>query len=177
MGRTRESLYAIWLGIGIIVIGTVGNPSAQAQDSDLTRAPWVVDGFDTSNWTGSDLIFTSQTPSGVDFLLEGYFDWKHNGNFRGRELFTGTLSDDGLLHIEGFELVNPDSLQLAIYDAELSISGSQLSNGTWLGVLGSPSGIWSAAITVPEPPSAILCGLGIFLLSYLRSKHKNLLFR
>lgn len=141
---------------------------------DLTQSLWIIDGFDTSNWNGSKLSFTKQVDDGDKDLLEGYFDWISNDDFRGRELFTGTLSDELALHIEGFELVNPIQIQLSIYDAEVSPDGKSIINGTWLGISGTPSGVWSATV-VPLPAAFPLMLSGIALLGLSSRVRKNLM--
>ncbi len=133
--------------------------SANAATVDLTNKLWVVDGFDTASWLGSELVFTSQTANGNNDLLEGFFDWKSNGVDRGRELFTGTLFSDLSLNIEGFQLINPISIQLAIYDGEVTPGGKSIINGTWTTV-GGGTGVWSAAV-VPVPPAVWLFGSGL----------------
>ncbi len=133
--------------------------SVNAATVDLTNKLWVVDGFDTASWLGSELVFTSQTTNGSDDLLEGFFDWKTNGVDRGRELFTGTLFNDLSLRIEGFQLINPISIQLAIYDGEVTLDGKSIINGAWT-TLGGGTGVWSAAV-VPVPPALWLFGSGL----------------
>ncbi len=113
-------------------------------DFDLTTTDWIVSGQDGSDWTGSELVFTSQELGNTGLVLEGYFDWKSNGEFRGRELFAGTLSEDLDLQIEGYQLVNADNIALATYQARVSASGDLISNGTWSGP-SAALGSWSAA--------------------------------
>lgn len=120
---------------------------------NLTQGQWEVTGADLASWDGSDLFFTTQVSNGSDFDVAGYFDWYSRGVYRGRELFSGTYTANGFLNVTGFQLINPSSIQLANYRAEV-LSPSQIGSGTW----GAPGifGRWSATnststSTVPEP--------------------------
>jgi len=136
---------------------------------NLTQGQWEVTGSDTVNWNGSDLVFETQVTNGADFDIAGYFDWYSNTTYRGRELFSGTYSANGLLNFKGFQLINPIAIQIANYQAEV-LSPSQISNGTW-GAFGI-AGTWLAtnstaalepdsppdSAAVPEPSSMLLLG-------------------
>lgn len=136
---------------------------------NLTQGQWEVTGFDIANWNGSDLVFETQVANGADFDITGYFDWYSNTTYRGRELFSGTYTSNGFLDFSGFQLINPISIQLANYQAEV-LSPSQIGNGTWRAT--GISGTWTATnptaiiepnlpptATVPEPSSVLSLGI------------------
>lgn len=125
----------------IIVLSLmVTSISAPAQTVDLTGKAWEVTGFDQVSWDGSDLFFTSQIPTTSGYTLAGYFDWYSNGTFRGRELFTGTLTSTLHLQVKGYQLINPIGIVLATYNADVTSDGTRMINGTW------DTGVWSAVV-------------------------------
>ena len=134
---------------------------------NLTQGQWEVTGFDIVNWNGSDLVFETQVANGTDFDITGYFDWYSNQTYRGRELFSGTYTSNGFLNFSGFQLINPISIGLANYQAEV-LSLTQIGNGTWGGA-NVLSGTWTATnpttipepnpVTVPEPSSVFSLGI------------------
>ncbi|MEX0268806.1 PEP-CTERM sorting domain-containing protein [Leptolyngbyaceae cyanobacterium UHCC 1019] len=147
---------------------------------NLTQGQWEVTGSDSVNWNGSDLVFETQSPNGADFNITGYFDWYSREVYRGRELFTGTYTSNGLLNLRGFQLINPIGIGLANYQAEV-LSPSQIDNGTWR--LGGIRGIWTAinSNTVPEsnpntaavPEPSSMLGLGIVALGGAMLKRRT----
>ncbi|MEG4442957.1 PEP-CTERM sorting domain-containing protein [Microcoleus sp. AT9_B5] len=143
---------------------------AKAATINLTHGQWEVTGSDIANWNGSDLVFETQVANGADFDITGHFDWYSNETYRGRELFSGTYTSNGFLDFSGFQLINPISIQLSDYQAEV-LSTSQIGNGTWR--TGSIKGTWAAtnptailepnlpptATVVPEPSSILSVGI------------------
>lgn len=128
----------------ITVLLAVTAGAAPAQTVELTGMAWEVTGFDQISWNGSDLFFTSQIPTASGYNLVGYFDWYSNGQFRGRELFRGTLTSTRHLQIEGYQLINPINIQRARYNADVAPNGARIINGTWIGLESPISGVWSA---------------------------------
>lgn len=137
----------------------------------LTGDVWDVtgdDGFYT--WTGSTLVFTSQTPapSGSDFAIEGYFDWMSSGGHSGRELFRGTFFADHTLRFDGYQLIDPVGIVLANYTGRLSADGNTIIGAWGTGVVpgsGIPGDFQAvrraAVVAVPEPVSAWLFVSGL----------------
>ena len=116
---------------------------------DLTACYWDVSGqgFNGKSWDGSKLVFETQTSQGFDFEVTGYYDWYSEGRFYGREIFEGTFFRDFSLHLEGTEHVNKppwSGIVLAIYDANVTLDGTQIIDGTWGGHYGTVTGNWSA---------------------------------
>jgi len=144
---------------------------------DLTQPKWTVDGFDTASWIGSELFFTSQTADGVNYFLEGYFDWRSNGVYRGTELFTGTLFNDMTLRLDGYKLINPINIQSFVYLGELTADGKSIVNGTW-GPTGSGSGTWSASVvpshSVYEPNTLWLFIAGFIVYVVFKGRNRGL---
>lgn len=153
---------------------------AEAASINLTQGQWEVTGVDSaaSSWSGSKLLFSTQTQNGADFNITGYFDWSSNGTPRGRELFSGTYAASGLLNVNGTQLINPVGIVLGNYQAEVQ-SSSQIINGTWSGV-GALSGTWSAtnasanAVSVPEPFTVIGSLVGGTAALRMRKKLKSI---
>jgi hypothetical protein len=78
---------------------------------DLTSSTWLVSGVDSkgTKWHSSTLIFETQTATGDNLVLTGYFDWLgSNGGF-GRERFTGVLLSNREIELSGYEIVQPAS--------------------------------------------------------------------
>ena len=131
--------------LSLVVLGIV---SPQAQD--LTELSWRVSAADVVGrpWSSSVLVFTEQTPDTEGgFDLEGYFDWFLSGIPQGRELFRGKLSAIGAIDLAGYELVNPGSIILDVYRAQLSTNNDEIVNGTF-GVPEGVAGTWSAKRTL-----------------------------
>jgi hypothetical protein len=150
---------------------------AEAAIINLTQGQWEVTGVDsTASWSGSKLLFSTQTQNGADFNITGYFDWSSNGTPQGRELFAGTYTASGFLNFSGTQLIDPVGIGLANYQAEVQ-SSSQIINGTWGGV-GVSSGRWSAtnasAVSVPEPFTIIGSLIGGTAALRMRKKLKSI---
>lgn len=134
-----------------------------AQGIDLTAGTWHVTGVDDwgNTWDDTSLWFTSQDPARSGFNVRGYFDWIGYDRFQqligfGREIFTGTFSDDRSLHLTGESLEpipgmgGPYRIINGIYDADVTVDGTRIVDGTWSGSGGVP-GIWEAVLErVPE---------------------------
>ena len=148
----------VLLGIQIQVV--------DAAPIDLTGM-WAVTGVgDGQTWVGSSLTFTSQTPSGADFSMEGSFDWLGSGGAFGRELFTGTFFADLTLELQGFQIVPPAfNIFASHYDAAVSTDGTQIT-GVWSG---PGSGTWTATRettgVIPEPGTVLLLGAGLSMVA------------
>lgn len=137
---------------------------AHAAAPQLTAAPWVLTGVDTSgvDWSGSTITFESQSAAGSDFAVGGYFYWTGDGGlYFGRENFSGTLFSDNHLTILGTGIVPPASgiVSGATYDADVTAQGNRMINGTWGGGGVVPSNAW-VAVQVPEPGSFALLLMG-----------------
>ena len=101
---------------------------------DMTSGIWTITASDTANndWSGSTITFETQTANNENWLLSGYFEWKSDTGFFGRENFTGTLFSDRTLQLEGTELVPPiNNIILGQYFSELASSNNDIINGTW----------------------------------------------
>src|SRR6267143_1001872 len=92
---------------------------AQGGPVDLTSGAWLVTGHDTVNYDGTSLIFTNQVPNASGFQVTGFFDWYSAGSYEGRELFSGTLSSNLHLHIEGYRVITPMNINPGVYDADV----------------------------------------------------------
>lgn len=156
----RESMRAfLWAAI---VVG-VGVFHSSVHAVDLTGDLWDVTGRDVNfTWDESDLMFTSQTPNGADFDLEGYFDWVGtNGGFA-REVFVGTLSADLSLSLTGIRLEphptlgGPTGVGSTSYTAQVTADGNNIT-GLWDGTPVT-EGSWEA-VRLPEPTTAVMLGL------------------
>ena len=156
--------------IATLSLGIVFALPAAAEPIYLTGEMWTISGIDDSgvSWDSSLLQFTSQTPSGSDFVVEGYFDWFSNDIYSGREVFSGTFAQDLTLDITGFELINPINLALGNYTAHVTEDGRAIINGTW----GPPPGgsvipgVWSAvraSAAAPEPSVLALLLPGVVM--------------
>ncbi len=169
----RTSIY-----ISIILAATFSSTPANSIPIgfDSTNGTWNITATDSLGitWNESTLNFNSQTLSGSDFLLEGYFFWQSNNGAFGRENFTGTLFSNNTLELTGFELIEPTSgIITANYFAILNDSGTQFINGSWDGS-GTPSNDWSASVSAVPIPSAIwLFGSGLVSLIGLGKKRSN----
>lgn len=125
----------------------------QESGVDLTQGVWNVTGTDTANvnWNGSTLIFQTQTPTGDDFAVTGYFYWTGTGGRSGRENFTGTLFADNRLQLTGTQIVQPASqISLKTYAARVSADGRSITNGTMTPVATGQgaAGTWIGSRTV-----------------------------
>ena len=137
----------------------------------LTAAPWVIAGLDVggNNWSGSTITFDTQSPSGPDFLVSGYFYWTGNsGTYFGRENFSGTLFASDHLTLLGIGIIPPSRgiISGGTYNADVTADRYHMINGTWGGV-GIPSNAWTAAqvpAPVPEPPALVLLLSGLIVL-------------
>jgi hypothetical protein len=136
-----------------------GPPPVAPSVADLTQGTWTVAGtLAGTNWSGSTLVFQSQTPVGADFAVTGYFDWITGTTARGRELFTGTLLADNTIRLTGTQLQQPVNLTLGVYVAQLSADGNMILGGTKGPVpTGLPvgAGSWGAA-RIPDPTTTDL---------------------
>ncbi len=150
--RTSAIRPAILAAAAVVACSATG---AMAQ-VDMTTPNWVVTGRDSSNWNGSLLYFTTQTPTANGWALTGYADWISFGNNRGRELFNGTLGNDLVLRFQGFQLINPIGITTGNYVANVTLDGNNIINGSWTG---GSAGVWSA-VRVPTPGAAAVLGLG-----------------
>ena len=134
--------------------------------TDLTGDTWDVTGADsTYTWDGSTLVFTSQIPNGIDFDIDGYFDWVGSGGQYGRELFNGTYFSDDTLSFSGYQLINSFGILLGNYVAAVSIDGNTIT-GDWdsgvvpgSGIPGDFMAVRNSA--VPIPAAAWLFGSGL----------------
>jgi hypothetical protein len=123
----------------------------------LTGRTWTLTGQDTDGTTynGSTLVFTQQTTGSSGLALDGYFDWIGSSGISGRELFHGSLTaNETALELQGYDLVNPNGIVTAHYNATLAANGSSIVNGTWDGPSVVP-GTWSATAPAPTntPPT------------------------
>ncbi len=129
---------------------------AIAVPTDLTGSLWDVSAIDLAgnSWSGSTLVFTHQAPgtSSTNDVVEGYFDWVGSNVSAGREEFRGTFNSDHTLNVTGFNLVNPENIVLANYEAKVSLDGSSIYNGIWYGNNVINSNDWSALRAPPETP-------------------------
>ena len=115
---------------------------------DLTGATWTLSGTDQAgtSFAGSTIVFDSQSPRpDGGFNLSGYFYWTgSNGSF-GRENFSGLVTADRTLSLNGTALIAPTArLVLGTYRAQLSLDGRSILNGSWSAAGGVASDSWSA---------------------------------
>jgi hypothetical protein len=98
---------------------------------------WVLrDSYDGAgaNWKRSKLVFKSAEDAGEYVKLKGYFDWKRNGEYVGREYFTGKFNKSrSTLNLRGIRLVNPEGIVLAQYYAKATQSERPTFKGSWNG--------------------------------------------
>jgi len=66
------------------------------------------------------------------------------------------------IHIEGYQNRDFSEIIPGIYDADVSLDGTQMLNGVW-GAEGAIPGTWEATL-VPEPCTLLLVGLGGLLI-------------
>jgi len=97
-------------------------------------------------WNNSSLVFSSQQSEKNRTILTGYFEWRANGTYLGREDFSGYfLADNGAIVLEGKHIENRKIMTSATYQAVLCRDRKTLSRGKW----SSPSSIpgkWSASL-------------------------------
>lgn len=157
-----KNYYSVWLRA--VLFSLISMPVYAI--TALTGDTWDVTGDDgTYIWDGSTLVFTTQTPSGADFNIAGYFDWVGSGGQSGRELFSGTYFSDDTLLFTGNQLINPVSILLGNYAASVSPDGNTIT-GDWdsgvvpgSGIPGDFMAVRSSA--VPLPAAVWLFGSGL----------------
>ena len=134
--------------------------AAQADAPVLTGAVWSVCGDDgVYTWHDTRLTFTQQTPNAEDGAdrLVGFFDWQSSGGHFGREQFTGFITDDGALVLQGQSLEDTDySIVTSRYEAQVNAEGTVSFDGVWLD--GAP-GIWAATRDGGAGTGTSLCDL------------------
>jgi len=131
--------------------------AASLIDIEVTSGIWSISATDDSGltWDESTLIFETQTVSGNNIPLTGYFHWIGSNGAFGRENFTGTLFADRSLELFGFEIVQPAvGIITANYFGILTALGNEIVNGSWDGS-GIPSDDWSATLQAIPLPSAL----------------------
>lgn len=131
--------------LALAALALAAAPSRALAQVDLTQPGWLVTGLDAVSWNGSVLVFESQIPTAAGHDLSGYFDWYSNGNYRGRELFRGSLSSALSLDVQGYQLVNPSGIVLGRYRATVTPDGLLIVQGTWQAVTNGLNGVWGAA--------------------------------
>jgi hypothetical protein len=158
--------------LGAAVLGGVvlwGGTAPTLAAPTLTDGTWTITGVDIAgtSWTGSTIKFETESPSGSDYAVSGYFYWTGNGGADfGRENFSGILFPSDHLTLQGIGLVPPTSgiVTGATYDADVTSDGHHLIHGTWGGT-GIPSEAWTAVQadppTVPEPATLLLLAFGV----------------
>jgi len=100
-----------------------------------TTGQWLVNGRDSANWDGSNLVILEVNGN----TFTGYFDWNSSGTNRGREHFRGNYNPESkTVVIEGNRLENNRGIALGVYRATMAINGIDFENGTWNG------GVWEA---------------------------------
>jgi len=103
-----------------------------------------------NDWRNSVLKFTSQETTTDGLRLEGFFEWRENGRYVGREHVTAAYVDgDRHVYLEGRRIeAEPDSrLGVGSFSAVLSADGRRLTDGTWgtlPGQLDGVPGTWEA---------------------------------
>ncbi|MGB7243933.1 MAG: hypothetical protein WBC93_17850 [Sulfitobacter sp.] len=129
--------------------------AGRAEIAALTGDIWSVCGWDGSaTWNDTLLVFTNQIPGNDVVHLEGYFDWRSNHGYAGREHFSGTITSDGTLKLQGFRLQGNQNITTSRYHAKLAASGTALLEGVWLD--GVP-GIWGAVRDGGHGSASALC--------------------
>lgn len=121
---------------------------------DLTLGVWQIrDAVDAegTDFSGSTLRFMSQkpTPSGVQF--EGFFEWRGNQLFLGREYFRADLDTQSRrMFIQGGYIEDagqPPRLAVGSFSAQLSPDARELLDGRWGSTPGHMPGVeggWTA---------------------------------
>jgi hypothetical protein len=120
---------------------------------NLTYGSWTLhssrdDGG--TEWNNSVLKFTSQEATSDGLQLVGFFEWRENGLFVGREHVVAHYVDDTRqLFIEGQRIEQPPEGRLGVgsFSAALSEDARRLTNGTWGTTAGQEQGIpggWEA---------------------------------
>jgi hypothetical protein len=120
---------------------------------NLTYGSWTLHGSqdeDGTQFDNSVVKFTSQqeVPDGLQVV--GYFEWRDNGRYVGREHFTGNYVDDSRqLFLDGQYVEQPPEGTLAVgaFSAVLSADGRNLTSGTWGTSAGNRDGVpgqWQA---------------------------------
>jgi PEP-CTERM motif len=151
---------------------------ANAATPQLTAGSWNLTGTDTggNSWAGSTITFETQSASGVDFSVSGFFFWNGNGGqYFGRENFTGTLFANNHLAVTGIAIIPPSRgiVSGATYEADVTPNGDRMINGTWGGGSIIPSNSWVAA-QVPEPATIALLLPGAAILAFaLRTRRRT----
>lgn len=101
-------------------------------------------------WDNSVIKFTEQSDSPDGLKVVGFFEWRENGVFVGREHFTAYYVDDTRqIFMEGQRIEQPPEGRLGVgsFSAELSADARRLTNGTWGTVAGNQDGVpgnWEA---------------------------------
>ena len=120
---------------------------------NLTYGSWTLHSSrDDSGlaWDNSVIKFTEQKDSPDGLELVGFFEWRENGVFVGREHFVAHYVDDTRhLFMEGQRIEQPPEGRLGVgsFSAELSADARRLTDGTWGTVAGNQDGIpgnWEA---------------------------------
>ena len=161
----------------LALVTTMGLTISNAWSStpNLPANIWTITGNDDAGniWDGSTITFEEQSAIVDGFHVAGYFNWADNHGHFGRENFSGTLFSSNHLTVSGYEIVSPASgLGLGIYDADVTIDGTHMINGTWIGP-GTPSHNWSAVQSpVPEPSIYVLLLAGLVIVG-LQMKNRK----
>jgi hypothetical protein len=128
-------------------------PALKSGKPNLTYGSWTLHGSQDDEGTQFDnsvVKFTSQQEVPDGLQLVGYFEWRDNGRYVGREHFTGNYLDDSRqLFLEGQYVEQPPEGTLAIgaFSAVLSADGRNLTSGTWGTSAGNRDGVpgqWQA---------------------------------
>jgi len=124
---------------------------------------------DGTDWAGTTLTFTRQDPHGHDFVVSGVIDWHSDSGDSARELFTGTLTEDRRLHIQGFAFdPGSEDFVLGTYEATISDDGNEIADGAWDGNGAvAVSERWSARRRTPDPTPAAAAFANPFAMPFL----------
>ncbi|GEM_PF-3722579 len=146
---------------------TITSASAASVSTDLTQGHWELTVYENNptlglmDYTGSTLHFDSQTQSGSDWTVTGYFDWtlkQVSGGltFAGKEFFAGTLDSDGKLSLFGQSTDKPSQIAVVNYWAYLDFTGMFLTDGSMSFDTNPDNAVdyfgWSAAQTISTVP-------------------------